>query len=251
MTSIGVAVKPGRSRLRSGMLQPYGVVLLSSRPTNTSLRWTITATTGKAPANKPQKSLSRKPSAQESKGQIALDPFALNPTFDYYDDNDALHHVWFLDAVTVFNQLVEGQRYGPHGFALWRLGSEDPSIWPLVARRAQLDRTAVDTLRQVHYGYGLDYEGRGEVLKVTATPKDGVRELTYDAPSGLVTAAHLSAYPSSYVITRWGGADQHKIALTFDDGPDPLYTPQVLEILRSEQVPATFFIVGLNGDLNA
>src|SRR5215831_18747718 len=189
--------------------------------------------------------------AQESEGQIALDPVALNPTFDYYDDNDALHHVWFLDAVTVFNQLVEGQRYGPRGFALWRLGSEDPSLWPLVARRAQLDRTAADTLRLVHYGYDLAYEGRGEVLKVTATPGDGVREMTYDAPSGLVTAAHLSAYPSSYVITRWGGADQHKIALTFDDGPDPLYTPQILEILHREQVPATFFIVGLNVDLNA
>jgi peptidoglycan-N-acetylglucosamine deacetylase len=189
--------------------------------------------------------------AQESEGQIALDPVALNPTFDYYDDNDALHHVWFLDAVTIFNQLMEGQRYGPRGFALWRLGSEDPSIWPLVARRAHLDRAAADTLRLVHYGYDLDYEGRGEVLKVTATPSDGAREITYDAPSGLVTAAHLRAYPSSYVIARWGGADQHKIALIFDDGPDPLYTPQVLEILRREQVPATFFIVGLNGDLNA
>ena len=42
-----------------------------------------------------------------------------------------------------------------------------------------------------------------------------------------------------------------KIALTFDDGPDPLYTPQVLEILHREQVLATFFIVGLNGDLNS
>src|SRR5215475_2958520 len=154
-------------------------------------------------------------------------------------------------VLTDIRQLLEGQRYGPRGFALWRLGSEDPSLWPLVARRAQLDRTAFDTLRQVHYGYDLAYEGRGEVLKVTATPSDGAREMTYDAPSGLVTAEHLSAYPSSYVITRWGGADPHKIALTFDDGPDPLYTPQVLEILHREQVPATFFIVGLNGDLHA
>ncbi len=66
-------------------------------------------------------------------------------------------------------------------------------IGPLLARRAQLDRTAADTLRLVHYGYDLDYEGRGEVLKVTAPPGDGTHELTYDAPSGLVTAAPLSA----------------------------------------------------------
>ncbi|WP_405647171.1 bifunctional polysaccharide deacetylase/glycosyltransferase family 2 protein [Streptomyces sp. NBC_00019] len=34
------------------------------------------------------------------------------------------------------------------------------------------------------------------------------------------------------------------IALTFDDGPTPTYTPQVLEILEKYDVPATFFVVG-------
>ena len=175
------------------------------------------AMTGKSPAKKLPRSLSRKrfKTAQESEGRIALDPGALNPTFDYYDENDVLHHVWFLDGVTVFNQLVEGQRYGPRGFALWRLGSEDPSIWPLLARRAQLDRTAADTLRLVHYGYDLDYEGRGEVLKVTATPSDGAREMTYDAPSGLVTAAHLQCL--SLIVCDhalgWGRSAQDRLDL--------------------------------------
>ncbi|ABB14780.1 polysaccharide deacetylase [Carboxydothermus hydrogenoformans Z-2901] len=35
-------------------------------------------------------------------------------------------------------------------------------------------------------------------------------------------------------------------ALTFDDGPDPRFTPQVLKILRKEKIPATFFVVGQN-----
>ncbi|MES5824446.1 glycosyltransferase [Streptomyces sp. RG80] len=34
------------------------------------------------------------------------------------------------------------------------------------------------------------------------------------------------------------------IALTFDDGPNPTYTPKVLEILEKYDVPATFFVVG-------
>ncbi|MGY5057718.1 bifunctional polysaccharide deacetylase/glycosyltransferase family 2 protein [Streptomyces sp. 900105755] len=34
------------------------------------------------------------------------------------------------------------------------------------------------------------------------------------------------------------------IALTFDDGPNPTYTPQVLKILKQYDVPATFFLVG-------
>jgi peptidoglycan/xylan/chitin deacetylase (PgdA/CDA1 family) len=34
------------------------------------------------------------------------------------------------------------------------------------------------------------------------------------------------------------------VALTLDDGPDPTYTPQVMEILRKHDVTATFFVVG-------
>jgi peptidoglycan/xylan/chitin deacetylase (PgdA/CDA1 family) len=36
------------------------------------------------------------------------------------------------------------------------------------------------------------------------------------------------------------------IALTFDDGPHPAYTPQVLRVLRQYEVPATFFVIGEN-----
>ncbi|MEV0719676.1 glycosyltransferase, partial [Asanoa sp. NPDC050611] len=38
------------------------------------------------------------------------------------------------------------------------------------------------------------------------------------------------------------------IALTFDDGPDPRWTPQVLDVLRRHGVPATFFAVGAQVD---
>ena len=34
------------------------------------------------------------------------------------------------------------------------------------------------------------------------------------------------------------------VALTFDDGPDPRWTPKILDVLRSEHVPGTFFDVG-------
>src|SRR3954451_22411256 len=34
------------------------------------------------------------------------------------------------------------------------------------------------------------------------------------------------------------------VALTFDDGPDPTLTPQVLEVLEQAHVPATFFVLG-------
>ncbi|MBT2522467.1 bifunctional polysaccharide deacetylase/glycosyltransferase family 2 protein [Arthrobacter sp. ISL-28] len=34
------------------------------------------------------------------------------------------------------------------------------------------------------------------------------------------------------------------VALTFDDGPDPAWTPQILDVLRKHHVHATFFVVG-------
>ncbi len=38
------------------------------------------------------------------------------------------------------------------------------------------------------------------------------------------------------------------VALTFDDGPDPLYTPKLLDLLRDKGVKATFFVIGNRAD---
>lgn len=38
------------------------------------------------------------------------------------------------------------------------------------------------------------------------------------------------------------------VAITFDDGPDPSTTPLLLDILQRKEVPATFFVIGRNGD---
>ncbi|WP_027410271.1 polysaccharide deacetylase family protein [Anoxybacteroides tepidamans] len=40
------------------------------------------------------------------------------------------------------------------------------------------------------------------------------------------------------------GLKEGAIALTFDDGPDPYYTPQLLDLLKKHGVKATFFVVG-------
>ncbi len=58
-------------------------------------------------------------------------PKTLNPHFDYQEDDGSIHHVWFLDAVTAHNQIRAADTFRPAGYALWRLGSEDPSIWSL------------------------------------------------------------------------------------------------------------------------
>lgn len=46
------------------------------------------------------------------------------------------------------------------------------------------------------------------------------------------------------LITRVDTQGEKVVALTFDDGPDPRYTPYVLDILAEERVRATFFVIG-------
>jgi spore germination protein YaaH len=67
--------------------------------------------------------------AQKYDAKVAIDPVSLNPTYDYKDGAGKLHHVWFLDASTALNQIAEAQHYQVRGFAMWRMGSEDPAIW--------------------------------------------------------------------------------------------------------------------------
>jgi cellulose synthase/poly-beta-1,6-N-acetylglucosamine synthase-like glycosyltransferase/spore germination protein YaaH/peptidoglycan/xylan/chitin deacetylase (PgdA/CDA1 family) len=179
---------------------------------------------------------------------VQMDPASLNPYFEFADDDDNVHKVWFLDALTAFNQMVVARNYSSRGFALWRLGSEDPSLWSFFGKAKPLDQNLAQSLSKFTYGYNLDYEGKGEILKIREEPRDGERAITFDEKRGLITQQSYTQFPSPWVIDRWGGKN-YKIALTFDDGPDTQYTPQILDILKEHQVHATFFIMGLNGEL--
>ena len=55
------------------------------------------------------------------------------------------------------------------------------------------------------------------------------------------------ATPNSNLIvpTTWhGDRTGSSVSLTFDDGPDPVQTPRILEILRQHDAKATFFVIG-------
>src|SRR4051812_453761 len=68
-------------------------------------------------------------------------------------------------------------------------------------------------------------------------------------PAGGTGDEPLAGQPSllSWQDGRLAGHEQppgKRIALTFDDGPDPHWTPRVEAVLRRFHVPATFFVVG-------
>lgn len=51
--------------------------------------------------------------------------------------------------------------------------------------------------------------------------------------------------PAAEPVVIWGGpATVKQVAITFDDGPSPRYTPQILALLHRYQAQATFFVLG-------
>ena len=180
-----------------------------------------------------------------------FDAKSLNPTFSYLDDGTkAQHQVWYLDAVTAYDQIAVALPARPKGLALWRLGTEDPSIWSVLGRGRLADGFARNELKTLHAGYDVLYKGKGEVLSASGALLKGVRQISHDAESNLIKGQQIITYPKATTITRWGARSDKVLALTFDDGPDPRYTPKILDILAEKGVEATFFIVGSAGALN-
>ena len=181
--------------------------------------------------------------ARDNDATVQFDPASNNPHFNYEEDG-VKHQVWFLDGVTAFNQIHAADPYRPAGYALWRLGSEDTSILPLMGRA--YDAPAPASLRRIPYDTeNPDYDGEGEILRVEADPSVGARTLTIEASTGDIVDERYDSLPTSYVI-RKVGAVPGKLAITFDDGPDPEWTPAILDILKEKKVPATFFMIGSN-----
>ncbi len=183
--------------------------------------------------------------AQESETHVDYDSDLLNPHFSYLDEHNARHDVWFLDGVTALNEMRAARQVGISTFALWRLGSEDRSLWAVWDQPK--DPAAPNKLRTVPPGQDVDHEGNGEILHINQQPKDGVRQITVDPVMGLITAEEFTSLPLPYELFHYGGVP-NKIAITFDDGPDPRFTPKMLDVLRDKNVKATFFLIGIQAD---
>ncbi len=96
----------------------------------------------------------------------------------------------------------------------------------------------------------VDYEGEGEILDIVGTPRSGHITPEVDTSEMLISEESYDTLPSKWVGRKYGTTDKKKLVLTFDDGPDPVYTPQILDILSREHVPAAFFLVGINAENN-
>jgi len=165
-----------------------------------------------------------------------------NPYF-YYAQGDTDHQVWFLDALTFYNQARAALASGCGGLILNRLGSEDPGIWkllpphgsPLVLPkpgRALADLDPGDTITHVGQGDFIEVDTNTDHgSRTISLGSDGYAEALYDRIPRFVTITHT-------------GDSTDRVAITFDDGPDPEFTPKILDILKKKGVKAAFFVVG-------
>jgi peptidoglycan-N-acetylglucosamine deacetylase len=170
-----------------------------------------------------------------------------NPSFSY-EDADKDHSVWFLDVVTFLNQLRHVREAKAGGIAIYRLGTEDVSIWDAlgVHHDFKMDDAARSLLEVLKGTDTIADVGEGEIVSVDESQSDGLRALAVDQ-DGYLTAAY-SKFPKFPTLYHQGAGDPHQVALTFDDGPDPEWTPQVLDILKAARVKAAFFLVGANAE---
>ena len=180
--------------------------------------------------------------ADESGADIDFDSDSLNLDYSYADEDGVAHTVWMLDGLTAYNELRASERAGVQGTALFRLGEEDPSIWPIWDATHPTDEIR-SKVEEVPPGYDLILEGTGDIWRITATPESGRRSFKYDSSTDLFTEESFDSYPTTWRIDQMG-ASPHKVALTFDDGPDEKWTPQILKVLQQKGAPASFFVIG-------
>ena len=180
------------------------------------------------------------------KAPIVWDPDTENPVLRYNIGAER-HEVWFLDAVTGLNHVLDVADGGFRGVGLWRLGAEDPGLWTVLKPEAWPDDNYDPTqLAPLTAEKSVVQYGSGDIIRIAATPQDGRRTVTRDKDGDY--AERYERLPSYYVVENTGASPAKVLALTFDDGPDPRWTPRILDVLKSRGVPGTFFVVGVDAE---
>jgi cellulose synthase/poly-beta-1,6-N-acetylglucosamine synthase-like glycosyltransferase/peptidoglycan/xylan/chitin deacetylase (PgdA/CDA1 family)/spore germination protein YaaH len=186
--------------------------------------------------------------AAETKNPVQWDADTENPVFRFSVGNQQ-HEIWFLDAVTALNQIGAIRDDGFRGVGLWRLGAEDPGLWNVLQPNAwpaeHFDVAQLDTMSGATAPIQF---GQGEIIRIAATPQGGTRTVTPPPTDQDDFTEQYKTYPTPFVINHSGATGKKILCLTFDDGPNREYTPQILDILKAHHVPATFFVIGVNAE---
>jgi len=191
----------------------------------------------------PAESLSFRDAMDRARAAGAVPEFerdAENARFGYSDAEQRVHEVWCQDALSAWNQTATLADHGVSRVALWRLGTEDETLWNFLGADRRPD--AASALGSIQKTRSVDLFGEGEVLTIRAEPTPGTRTMEIDGRNR-VSYARYDQAPTGFLVERRGSPGKD-IVLTFDDGPDPQWTPAILRALKELKAPGTFFVVG-------
>ncbi len=113
-----------------------------------------------------------------------------------------------------------------------------------IAAPAKKKQTVGSTIRAHQASVAFARVNPAKMLETDADWIDAAREVYADQGRLKDQLSRLSAKRLNRYVVRRGSVRGLKIALTFDDGPHPQFTPKLVSILKSENVPATFFVIG-------
>lgn len=72
--------------------------------------------------------------------EIVFDEKTQTPMFAYVDEEGNQHEVWFENRDSIYAKAKKAWDLGVKGLALWRLGMEDPNIWPMLREDVVIKR---------------------------------------------------------------------------------------------------------------
>ncbi len=158
-------------------------------------------------------------------------------TFDY-QINDAVTAYNFMQKVNLVNNNKEST------YAVSDPGFEEYTLWKMLLLNLS-DETIPKLLSEESASeLAINNSGQGQIVNITSQAEPGQRKLTFDGQSTIASSTLTKLDTANQVVSQ--GQLPKKVALTFDDGPDPVYTPKVMEILESYNVRGTFFVIGQN-----
>jgi peptidoglycan-N-acetylglucosamine deacetylase len=169
-----------------------------------------------------------------------------NSYVEYIDDEKRPHKVWITDGPQFFNQLFDLSKVMKEdlyeGYAFSNIGFEDTTIWDTI--KADSFNSRLDILeKNFRVDTLVENKGQGVLAKLASDFEPGIRKFKFK--DGYISSQTWEKFPSRSVVQR-SGYKPKTLALTFDDGPDPVFTPQILDVLKKYDVKATFFVIGKN-----
>ena len=183
--------------------------------------------------------------ARDSDADIDFDPRPSNPHFSYIEDDGSgmMSGFWTASppSTRFMPPILSARRLcavaARHGRSLGLVG-DGPAL-----QRAG----APDAFARFRRARTSTSKARRDPARARAS--EGERTFEIDETDRRDHRRDLQGR-AHHLRDRAHGRQAGKLALTFDDGPDPEWTPAILDILKAKNVRATFFVIGENAEAN-